>query len=235
MKKILFAVVGIFLLNISAFGQRPDLPGALIVDIGLNNWGTAPTNIDLNSFQSKTVNITYFYDIALGSRGWTFTPGIGLGLEKYSLNNNYTFTTDIDNQANRSVAAERLPDILDDALAFGKSKLGLNYLDIPLELRYYTSKNQYNRGFRVAVGPKFGVLYSSFTKFRYEDTAGDKRLVKDRSDFGFNRFRYGVQARIGFGGFSFFGFYELSDKWDVAPAGGTDTRTLTLGISLTGF
>lgn len=235
MKKLLFAVVGLFFMSLSAQAQRPDLPGALLVDIGLNSWSSAPNNISLNGFQSKTVNLTYYYDIPLGKNGLTFTPGIGLSFEKYSIENNFTFTSSINNSGVRSVSATDLTTILDNPTAFGKSKLGLNYFDIPLEIRYYSSKNQYNRGFRAALGVKGGVLYSSFVKYRFEDATGDKRLVKDRQELGFNRFRYGVQGRVGFGGFSLFGFYELSNKWDIEPAGGADTKTLTIGISLTGF
>ena len=235
MKKLLVAVVGLFIMNLSAQAQRPDLPGALLIDIGLNSWSSAPDDISLNGFQSKTVNITYYYDLPLGSKGLTFTPGIGLGLEKYSIENNFTFTSSVNNSGERSVMAEDLINLVSNPISFGKSKVGMNYLDIPLEIRYYSSKNQYNRGFRAAIGVKAGVLYSSFVKYRFEDRAGDKRLVKDRQNLGLNRFRYGVQARVGFASFSLFGFYELSDKWETAPAGGTDTRTLTIGISLTGF
>ncbi len=236
MKKLLFAVVGLFFMSISAQAQRPDLPGALLVDIGLNSWSSAPTNISLNGFQSKTVNLTYYYDLPLGNRGFTFTPGIGLSFEKYSFKNNFTLTSSIDNAGVRSIGTADLVNLApNNPTTFGKSKLGLNYLDIPLEIRWYSSGNQYNRGFRAALGVKGGVLYSSFVKYRFEDAKGDKRLVKDRQELGFNRFRYGVQGRIGFGGFSIFGFYELSKKWDIAPAGGEDTKTLTIGISLTGF
>ena len=135
----------------------------------------------------------------------------------------------------RSIATADLSNVVDDAISFDRSKLAMNYVDIPLELRWYSSGDSYNRGFRAAIGAKIGVLYSSFTKFQYEDTAGDNNYVKNRQNLGLNRFRYGVQARVGFGGFSLFSFYELSDKWDTPPAGGENTKTLTFGISLTGF
>jgi len=235
MKKLLLGVVGLVFMSLSAQAQRPDLPGALLVDIGVNSWSNTPENISLNSFQSKTVNITYYYDLPIGTNGFTFTPGIGLSLERYSFENNFTLTSSVNTSSVRSVEATDLNSLTSSPISFGKSKLALHYLDIPLELRFYKSKNQYNRGFRAALGMKVGVLYSSFTKFRYEDRGGDNRTVKDRQDLGFNRFRYGVQGRVGWGGISLFGFYELSDKWDIAPTGGENTKTLTIGISLTGF
>jgi hypothetical protein len=235
MRKFGLLLVGIIMLSYAAKAQRPDLPGSLIVDLGVNSWSSAPTDLKLNGFQSKTVNIIYYYDLAIGSRGLTFTPGIGLGLEKYSFDGDKTLTSTVNNTNVRSVAVSDLSTVYPQANSFDKSKLGLNYLDVPLEFRYYTSKDNMSRGFRVALCAKVGVLYSSFTKVKFEDNAADRRMVKDRQDLGFNRFRYGIQSRIGFGGFSLFGYYELSDKFDTPPAGGVDTRTLTIGVSLTGF
>lgn len=223
------------MLGFAVKAQRPDLPGSLVIDIGLNSWKSAPDRIDLKTFQSKTVNIIYYYDLPIGDKGFTFTPGFGLGLEKYSFGNDTTLVSSVNNNQVRTVSAVSLSSVYPQATSFDKSKLGLNYLDIPLEFRYYTSRNNMNRGFRVALGAKVGVLYSSFTKTKFEDAATDRRMVKDRQDLGFARFRYGIQSRIGFGGFSFFGYYELSDKFDNPPTGGANTQTLTIGISLTGF
>ncbi len=235
MKKILFAVVGSIIFSASALAQRPDLPGALIVDIGVNTWSETPTNLQLNTFQSKTFSFTYYWDLPIGQKGLTFTPGVGLGTERYSFDQAFTIGSIADGDGVRTITADDLRDVIQDGSTLGKTKAGMNYLDIPLEFRYYARGNDYSRGFRVALGAKVGVLYSSFTKYKYEDLAGRNRMVKDRKDMGLNRFRYGVQGRVGWGGFSLFGFYELSEKWDVAPEGGAETNTFTFGISLTGF
>ncbi len=235
MKKILFAAVALMMIGNVAQAQRPDLPGALLIDLGVNNWSSTPDNISLNTFESKTVNITYYYDLPLGDSKFTFTPGIGLGLEKVSFKNNYTLVSNLDNNGNLNVASSLLTDNIDNVLEFGKSKLGMNYVDIPLEFRFYSRKNQYSRGFRAAIGGKVGILYSTFSKYKWEDANGDKHMVKNRANYGVNRIRYGVQARVGFGGISLFGYYELSDKFDTPPAGGENINNLSFGISLTGF
>ena len=235
MKKILFAIVGLFLLNVSALAQRPDLPGSLIIDIGINSWANAPTNLPLNNIQSKTVNFTYYWDVPIGEKGFTFTPGIGISSERYSFDRAFTIGSVTNTAGERTISTDDLTQLIPDASLIGRTKIGMNYLDIPLEFRYYTSGDQYNKGFRAAIGGKVGVLYSSLTKYWYEDFSGADRLRRDRKNIGLNRFRYGIQARAGWGSFSLFGFYELSDKWDIAPEGGEETRTLTVGIALTGF
>ena len=235
MRKIVLLILGVFVFSISSYAQRPDLPGSLVIDLGLNSWADTPTGADLNTVQSKTVNITYYYDLPIGSSGLAFTPGIGLGAERYSFDQSVTLVSTIDANNNRSVAVANLDDVYGDVNDYKKSKLGLSYLDIPIELRYYTNASNYNRGARFAIGVKAGLLYSSFTKVKYDDAAADSRQIKDRQDLGINRFRYGVQARAGIGGFSIFGYYALSDLFDTAPTGGEKTKTLTIGISLTGF
>lgn len=235
MRKLGLALFGIVLLGSTSFAQRLDLPGSLIIDVGLNSWFNSPTDLKLNVFQSKTVNIIYYYDLPVGNRGFTITPGIGLGLEKYSIRNDRTLTTTVNAQNKRIVSITSLKDLIKNANSFGKSKVGMNYIDLPVEFRYYANKSNFSRGFRAALGLKAGILYSSFTKIRYKDAATSSRMVKDRQQLGLNRFRYGVNARVGFGGFGLFGFYEISNKFESAPAGGQNTRTLTIGISIVGF
>ncbi len=234
MRKLAVAIIGVLFLSFNSAAQRPDLPGHLIIDWGLNSWATVPVTAEMNTWQSKTVNIAYYYDFAIGSKGFTFTPGFGLGLERYAFDNQTTLTSTTTGGV-RAISVTPLNTIYTTATSFGKSKLGLGYIDIPVEFRYYTSGNDYGRGFRVALGGKVGLLYSSFTKVKLEDALADNRTVKDRQDLGINRVRYGIQGRVGFGGFSLFGYYELSKKFDVPPLGGANTQTLTIGISLTGF
>lgn len=233
MKRIL-TILFLVIISVSAKAQRPDLPGQLLVDFGFNSWANTPTGLDLNWFKSKTVNMTYYYDIPIGNGGWTLTPGVGTSWEKYTFDNNSTLISTVNN-GQRIIQAVDLNDEFGANLNFQSSKLGLFYVEMPLEIRWYAKRNQYSKGFRVAVGGKIGYRYSSFTKLKFEDVLEDPRMVKDRQDLGFNRFRYGIQARVGWGGFGTFIFYELSDKFENAPLGGINTSTLTWGISLTAF
>ena len=235
MRKLGILLLAIFTLGSVAMAQRPDLPGSLVVDYGLNSFRNAPTDVKLNSFKSKTVNVVYYYDFPIGDRGFTFTPGFGLGLERFSFEDNKMLTSTVNSANERSIAVSDVATVYPQANTLNESKLGLNYFDIPLELRFYSKKDNMSRGFRAAIGAKVGILYSSFTKVKLEDNAADSRMIKDRQDLGFQRFRYGVQARVGFGGISLFGYYELSDKFDIAPAGGLDAQGVAFGISLTGF
>ena len=235
MKRIIAAFILIFI-SFAAQAQRPNLPGQLIVDFGFNSWGSRPDGLDLNFFPSNTFNFSYYYDIPLGDGGWTITPGIGLSLEKYDFKDNKTIVSNINSTAGtRTVDVVDLNEEFGANLSFKSSKLGMNYVDIPIEFRWFARRNQYSKGFRFAVGGKVGYNYSSFTRINFKDALGDNRMLKDRQNLNFNKFRYGVIGRVGWSGFGVFGFYELSDKWENPPVGGANTRTLTIGISLTAF
>lgn len=233
MKRIL-SLSFLILFCFNAKAQKPDLPGQLLVDFGFNNWTSTPTGAELNWFQSNTFNMAYYYDLPIGNGGWTFTPGVGMSWEKYAFDNNTNLVSRINNDQ-RFTQVVDLNDEFGDNLNFDKSKLGLYYVEIPLEIRWYAKRDKYSKGFRVAAGGKISYLYSSFTKIKFEDPLRDQRMLKDRQELGFNRFRYGVQIRAGWGGFGVFGFYELSNKFDSPPIGGVDTSGFTWGISLTGF
>lgn len=206
---------------------RPDLPGMFLLEIGWNNLNSTPELMDMNTFGSRTVNLIYFYPVELGQSGVYFLPGVGLGLERYKFDNDYTITQN-------SLGEVSFTDIT--SLNPKKSMLKANYVDIPLEFRWYLNRNDIKRSFNLGVGGKFGYRFSSHTKVKYEE-AGDNAIVKNKKSFGLNQFRYGVTGRIGYGGLTLFGYFNLSEMFESGegPAGTDDVTSYTFGISFTGF
>ena len=108
-------------------------------------------------------------------------------------------------------------------------------LEIPIEFRFDTKPEDIARSFNVAIGGRFGLRLNSFTKVKYKDD-GETIKVKDKRGLGLNDFRYGVYTRVGIGGFSFFGFYNLSEMFESGKGPhGRDINSLTVGISINGF
>jgi hypothetical protein len=85
-----------------------------------------------------------------------------------------------------------------------------------------------------------GYLYDEFNKLKYRQN-GDTKQLKDKQNMNLNRFRYGVFAKLGFGSFSLFGYYNLSSMFEsnngIYYNGQRydDMNTLTAGISLSSF
>ncbi len=204
---------------------RPDIPGNLMFEFGLNILQDNPPPMETAVFGSRTANFYYTYELQFGKSGFFFVPGLGLGLDRYKFDGDYTLQQNSDGSVVFSDISELSPK---------KSHIIANYFDIPLELRFYVNQNDRRRSFFVSFGGKFGVLFASHTKIKYDDGV-EMIKVKDKRTFGLNRFRYGLTGRMGFGGFSAFGYFSLSELFETGPVGTLDTANILVGISLNLF
>ncbi|MFA0960450.1 porin family protein [Roseivirga sp. BDSF3-8] len=221
---------------------RPNLPGDLIIEFGFNfideefqyipDPSTDSTvSVGTGFWGSKVVNMYYSHTVFLGGEnsGLTFNPGLGLALEKFAFEDDFTLTVnEFDNNT------ELMP--IGGLGEIKKTKLALTYLDIPLEIRYHFNKSDYSRGIRLAAGVKGGLLLASHTKVKFEN---DEETVKtkDKREFNLNAVRYGVFGRLGIGGFNVYYYHGLNDifKDGETPGAGPAVSPFQVGISLVGF
>lgn len=232
MKKSLF-LLSVFLIPSLALSQGCDTIKVkkeaktwkgMLIDIGFNQYTTKdPSGLpDLHLWRSKNVNVYHYWGIPLGKK-FTLAPGVGLGLENYSFRREEVLLQTSNNDS-LIISSLNLPNFEGK-----KSKLAVNYVDIPLELRFQTGRFK-DRAFRIAFGGKVGFLYGAHTKAKYV-TNDHKIKEKHYDDFGLNGFRYGLTGRIGFGHFTVFGYYALSDLFRDNK--GPQARTFSVGITLT--
>jgi hypothetical protein len=206
---------------------RPDIPGTFLIELGFNSLQEEPVLMENTAFGSRTVNMIYFWDFEIGTTGIFFMPGIGLGLDRYKFDEDYTITQNMDGEVS-------FGDLT--SLDLNKSMLVTNYVDIPLEFRYFFNRQDPKRSWNIGIGGKVGYLFASHTKIKY-DEAGDDVIVKNKKEFGLNRFRYGVTGRVGYGGFNIFTYIGLSNLFDSGegPANTDDVKTIQVGLSFTAF
>ena len=204
---------------------RPDIPGNLMFEFGLNTLQDVPAPMENSVFGSRTVNFYYTYNVPLGNFGLFVVPGIGVGLDRYKFDNDFTL-------AQRSDGVITFEDITE--LSPEKSHLVANYVDIPLELQWYLNPSDPRRSFHIGFGGKIGILFASHTKIKFDDGV-EVVKVKDKRTFGLNQFRYGLTARMGYGGFNAFGYFSLSPLFEDGPAGTLDTANMLFGISINLF
>lgn len=202
---------------------RPDIPGTFLIDIGWNLLQNEPSNLNTSILGSRTVNMYYYYDIPIGNSNFVFMPGIGVGLNRFKFDDDVTLINTGD-----SISVVNVPG------SVKKSMLVSNYVDIPLEVRFYANPDDKKRSFNVTVGGRAGILFSSHTKLKYK-LDGENIKEKSKNDFGLNRFRYGLTGRIGIGGFNVFYYHNLSEIFDKGPKGTATTSNVTFGLSFTGF
>ena len=226
-------LVGVVLISTAQdkkFAQ-PDLPGDLVLDIGMNYWTYKEDSIQ--AWSSKSLGIYYNKRYKISNK-LSFYPSVGLGFERLGFKKNYHYDTD-----------QQLNLVIDSTTALIKrNKLAITYLDVPLELRLHPKGTIEGEGFFIGAGVIGGLKLSAHTKLKYVDN-GNKRKEKLNSNFGLQDFRYGYQVRVGWKGFQVFYKKYLSDLYrkpqelvgpDLEPTGKImRPSTSTIGISFTGF
>lgn len=220
----------------SAYAPRqsgsPNIPGAFVLELGINSALDAPDRFDIGLWGSRTVNVYYQYEIRIMESKFSVVPGFGLSLERFKFKNGATLGYDEDSLKLFLPSETGMTGLR-------KSQLVTNYFDVPLELRYSTNPSDPARSFKVAIGGRIGYLYDSFTKLKYKED-GETKQLKDKQNWNLTRFRYGVYGKFGIGNFSLFAYYNLTPLFQEGKGPGqnntvTDFQTATVGISLSAF
>jgi hypothetical protein len=214
---------------------RPDIPGDLMIEFGYNWVKDHTPGIGFNTLGSRTFNAYYLYEKNLGESAFSFHPGIGIGTEKYAFEQNLTLGYGLDSIGNDEVQYVALDSIYGIGTSYKKSQINANYFDIPIEFRWRSKKYDPKGSFKVTVGGKVGFLFGSKTKVKYAEN-GETKKTKQKETFELNAIRYGVYGKVGYGGFSAFYYYSLSDLFnkDKGPMR-TTMYPMTFGLSLALF
>ncbi len=213
-------------------GTKPDIPGAFVLEVGINTALQPPSRFEEAVWGSRTVNIYYQYEIQIMKSHFSVVPGIGLSLERFKFKNGATLGFDEDSLKLFLPSETAMTGLK-------KSQLVTNYVDVPLEFRFNSNPDDPARSFKLAIGGRIGYMYDSFDKLKYK-ADGETKQLKDKQDWNLTRFRYGVYSKIGFGNFALFGYYNLTPLFKEGEGPGqknvvTDFQTLTVGISLSSF
>lgn len=156
-----------------------------------------------------------------------------INLVKHVVNLKTGLTLDVMNYRfdNKTVMLPRTDSVAVyfDSTGFQKSKLTATYLQIPLLLQFDTNPEEEERSFRFAFGGYGGLLIGSQTKL----VTNTDEKIKTEDDFNLNKIRYGVTARIGYGGFDLYVNYQLSELFSSKKDPGF--TALTFGVNLLDF
>jgi len=209
----------------------PDIPGNLVINMGFNLLSNKASTMDTQFWGSKSLGLYYTFSLNNEGSSFSFNTGIGVGLEKFALKDNIV----VNERTDPTLGHIAFIETLDDDIDVKQSKLAANYLEIPVELRFYSNKESREKGVYVALGASAGVLYQSHTKLKTKQD-GINYKVKNRTDFELNPFRFTAIARFGFAGFSFYYRLGLSELFnsgngpEAAPA-----KFSSFGISFVGL
>lgn len=241
MKKIIFALFASLLLNTGLFAQAqlteevkkktPELPGQIMVDFGFNSVTDNPSNLPYHWWRSKSLGV-YFIKSYEFSKKFELRPGIGINFEKFGHSDNmkvFAYGEDASGADTLGFAT-----VLGGSLK--KNQLAVNYVEIPVEVRFNFNGNEKKDGIFIAVGGSAAFRLESHTKLKYTDEFGKKMKTKQKNDFGLNRIRLGAHGKLGYRSFSlFYKTYFTNVFSGSGPIGTSDMLYSTIGVSLTGL
>jgi len=166
-------------------------------------------NVNVNLFE-KHIKI-YKNHIAL-------TTGLGFEFNKYAFQNDYTLPTD----------PTMLPGF-NPVIDFKKNALKANYITVPLLLELNTHA-KHKKSFHLAGGIVGGYNYSTFLKQEFE-LDGVTHKLKSHDDFSVNPFKASATVRLGYGNFTLYANYGLTELFKKGPV----LYPFSIGVRLIGF
>jgi hypothetical protein len=200
-------------------------------DLGVNGYVDKDWNINmpagydyltLKYEKSIDVNINiYEQNINLARNKFGMLTGIGLRWNNYRFKNNVVLSDD----------SSQIYGYYDYSRNWAKSKLVVNYLQIPLLFEYQTNRYMRKNSFHITAGAVFGWRYATHTKMLYFDNGRHK--PKQQDSFHLNPFRYDATARIGWGIINLYATYSMNTLFKDGH--GPELYPFAMGITLVGW
>lgn len=242
MKKIVLFVVSCLFLT-SLFAQdtlRPiSSPPAtgfsgrandhFLIQYGYAGWNGAPDSINTGGF-SKSFNVYLMYDIPFRNNP-KLSIALGPGISSDHIKFKKTYVGIKETSATLQFRDQA------DTNHFKKSKLVTTYLEAPVELRYTANPLNPGKSLKFAAGVKVGMLMNAHTRNKnLESRSGsllNEYVMKESSKRYFNTIRVSAMARIGWGHFSLYGSYQLTNLFKEGVA--AEIKPFSIGLTLSGL
>jgi hypothetical protein len=201
-----------------------------------DQWSDMPDSIHNNRKGgfSRGINFAIMFDKRFKSDPyWSIAFGLGLSNSNIFFQNMGTAPSGV---GVASVGNQTLTFTPTTGQHFKKYKLATTYLEVPVELRYTFNPANENKSWKVAFGAKFGLLLNAHTKGKtleaYNNAPLNNYTEKESSTRYFNTGRVAATFRVGYGHFSLFGSYSITQ---LLRYGNIGIRPYQIGITLSGL
>jgi len=182
----------------------------------------ADSYMDLNTDRSWAINLNFAqYSLGFGTSHIGALTGLGLEFNNYFFDGNNSIVEQDDQVV-------ELP-LTDSVTSVNKSKLTTTFLRIPIVIEFQFPNVVRAKRVYISAGLIAGLKLGSHTKVVYEDSNG-KDKDKNNDDFNISPFRYGLTARIGYGGLSIFSDYYFTPMF--VEGKGPDLHPISIGLAL---
>ena len=193
----------------------------LLLQLSYDSWAGGRDSTRTHGL-GRGFNVDFMYDFPLAnSSHFSVSPGLGISTSGVFLKKHI---------ARIGTPAPTLNFPADSS--FKRYKVATSYVEIPIELRYRTFENNANKGFKAAIGLKFGALLNAHTKASGVQT-GSKQIQKLEDKRYFSPWRVAATARVGLGNISIFSSYSLTGL--LKQNAGSNLNTFSIGLCLSGM
>ncbi len=196
----------------------------VMIDLLYNTWMTKPDSVKIKSF-GYAFNGYLCYDFPIKKTNLSFAAGLGVSVSVVYLNNQVMRFTDT---GALGATVRFIPDVDN----FKRNKFATTYLQAPFELRYFGNSANRNKGFKAAIGVEVGLLLGAHTK-SVTSVNGNSVKYKTNAKRYLSPWNFAATARIGWGNFSIFGSYNITNVFK--DKSGPTITPLSLGLCLTGL
>ncbi|MBG9375565.1 outer membrane beta-barrel protein [Panacibacter sp. DH6] len=203
-----------------------------MIQFGYDGWTNAPDSANPGGF-SRHFNFYFMLDKPFKSNP-RYSVGLGLG---FASSNIFFKDTYIDI---KSTTATTLPfKNVASADHFKRYKLTTTWVEAPLEFRYASNPVTPDKGWKAAIGFKFGLMLKAYTKGKDllnstgSSIYGKGYTLKEYDKKFFNTSRVAATARVGVGNFSIDGSYSLTGL--VKSASGSTVNPYSIGLTISGL
>ncbi len=183
-------------------------------DVFTDFWINPPEGADVRTI-NQGANFYGMYNYPFGESDFSFAFGVGMGFH-----NMYSKSL-IDDIKADTIRFTPLPD----SLPMKRTKLGLAYIDVPLEFRFKSPSK-----FRLALGVKVGYLIDAKAKYKF--AKGDIQKLKQVENV--EKFRFGPTLRIGYSWISVYAYYSVSKVFRKGK-GPADLYPVSVGFTFLPF
>jgi hypothetical protein len=195
----------------------------VMIQTGFNSWALpSGSNINLKQ-RGHEINAYICYDFPFVKKNFSFAAGAGIASSNVFLDSMTLHLTDTSKYAT-----------FVNSSAYKRNKLSLNYFEVPFEFRYFGNTGNRNQGFKASIGVRVGALVNAHTKSVVNLGAGNYK-DKESSRRFFETWRLMNTARIGWGNFSLYGAYQITEVFKVNNSQGIGVRPFSFGLCISGL
>ena len=203
-----------------------------MIQYGADSWTNRPDSVRTGNGFSRHFNFYVMFDKPFkNNKKFSLSYGAGIGSSNIFFDNV---------NVNIKSTTLRLPFTIADSINhFDKFKVTNIFLEIPVELRYYTNPENPAKSWKFAIGAKIGTLLRAHTKGKNlvdknnQTVYGNSFVQKEVTKKYFNGTALAITGRVGYGIIGLQGSYQISSV--LKEGAGPSMNRFSLGISISGL